>query len=57
MEKPKVDKTDLVNALANVAAVAVGLYLEKEKQAEPITAAGIKYAQICSRFCLRKLRK
>jgi hypothetical protein len=42
MEQPKVDKTDLVNALANVAAVAVGLYLEKEKQAEPtITAAGI----------------
>jgi hypothetical protein len=45
MEKPKVDKTDLVNALANVAAVAVGLYLEKEKQAEPITAAGIIVAE------------
>jgi hypothetical protein len=45
MEQPKVDKTDLVNALANVANVAVGLYLEKEKQAEAIVAAGIIVAE------------
>jgi hypothetical protein len=45
MEKPKVDKTDLVNALANVANVAVGLYLEKEKQAEAVVAAGIIVAE------------